>query len=132
MSQETKNNLKHERNVTRRLMLLINKFEFSKFMQFDFFPNNFRLDVLFKKNQNMRQKLYESDHQINFLSYTMERKKDCIIQLKEDKKCAIEKLKRNLKKFKSKFMNFMSKNNDINIETTTIKKRKRGSICLIE
>jgi translation initiation factor 1 (eIF-1/SUI1) len=80
----------------------------------------------------MRQKFYESDLQINILSYTMKRKKDCIIQLKKEKKRAIEKLKRDLKKFKSEFMNFMPKSDDINIETTTIKKRKREFICLIE
>ncbi len=80
----------------------------------------------------MRQKFYESDHQIKFLSYTMKRKKDCIIQLKKEKKRAIEKLKRDFKKFKSEFINFMSKNDDINIETTMIKKRKREFIFLIK
>jgi hypothetical protein len=130
--KKTKKSLKHERDVTRELIMFINKFELSKFTKSSFFSNNFQLDVLFKKNYNMRQKFYESDHQIKFLSYTMKRKKDCIIQLKKEKKRAIEKLKRDFKKFKSEFINFMSKNDDINIETTMIKKRKREFIFLIK
>jgi hypothetical protein len=130
--KETKKSLKHERNVIRKLMMFINKFELSKFTKSNFLSNNFQLDVLFRENQNMRQKLYKSDHQINTLSYTVKRKEDCIIQLKNEKKRAIEKLKRNLKKFRSEFMNFMSKSDDISIETTTIEKRKREIICLIE
>jgi hypothetical protein len=88
----TKMNLVHERNMTRELIEMINHFEISKVLKSNLLSDDFQLEVLFRKNQDMRQKLYDYAQEIESLNYTLEHKENCIKQLKNEKKRAIEKL----------------------------------------
>ena len=134
--KKTEKNLAHERNVIKKLIDVLNDVKLS-----ENFKSN-QIDVLFKKIQNMRQKLYDINHEIQTLHETLESKKDCIKTLKTKKNATMMKLKKKIRifekkiqNFKSNFFNFMSEREDFSIEiatTTTIEERKRASICSIE
>ena len=134
--KETKKSLAHERNVTKRLIDLLNDIKLSKTSKSN------QIDVIFKETQNMRQNFYDVNHEIQTLHDTLENKKNCIKTLKTKKNAAMMKLKERIRvleqkiqNLKSDFLNFMSKDDDFNIETattTTIEKRKRASIWSIE
>jgi septal ring factor EnvC (AmiA/AmiB activator) len=98
-------------------------------MKTNLLSKEFQLDVLFKENQNMRQKIFNNNHELDELKYTLKRKKNHINQLNAKKKRATKELEKQIKNLKLKFLNYMSKDDNINIETTMIKKRKRISSC---
>ncbi len=77
----------------------------------------------------MRQKIFNNNHELDALRYTLKRKKNYNNQLNEKKKRAMKKLEKQIKNLKSKFLNYMSKDDNISIETTMIEKRKRASLC---
>ena len=99
---------------------------------FESFKSN-QIDVLFKKIQDMRQRFYDTNHEIQTLHDTLKNKKNFIKTLKTEKNAAMTKLKKKIEileqkiqKFKSDFLNFMSEGDDFSIETataTTIKKK---------
>ena len=115
--------LTHERDVNRELMKLINDVKFSKFSKMNFLSKNFQFDVLFRKNQNMRAKFYDSNHQMKNLKHALKSKQDCIKIVEKKMKSVIKKLEEQNKDLKSEFMSYITKNDDINIETTTTKKK---------
>jgi hypothetical protein len=47
----------------------------------------------------------------------------------QKKKRAMKELEKQIKNLKSKFLNYMSKDDNISIETTMIEKRKRTFLC---
>ncbi len=110
-------------------MNFINNFELSKCMKTSLLSKEFQLDVLFRENQNMRQKIFNNCHELNELKYTLKRKKNHINQLNAEKKRATKKLEKQIKNLKSKFLNYMSKDDNISIKTTMIEKRRRVSSC---
>ncbi len=124
----TKKSLEHERNVTRKLMNFINNFELSKCMKTSLLSKEFQLDVLFRENQNMRQKIFNNSHELDELRYILKRKKNHIDQLNAEKKRAMKELDKQIKNLKSEFLNYMSKDDNISIETTMIEKRRRASL----
>ncbi len=87
----TKKSLKHELNVTRKLMNFINNFELSKCMKTSLLSKEFQFDVFFKENQNMRQKIFNNNHELNELRYILKRKKNHIDQLNAKKKACNER-----------------------------------------
>ncbi len=89
-------------------------------MKTSLLSKEFQLDVLFKENQNMRQKIFNDSHELNELKYTLKRKKNHINQLNAEKKRATKELEKQIKNLKSKFLNYMSKDDNISIETTMI------------
>jgi predicted transcriptional regulator len=95
-------------------------------MKTNLLSKKFQLDVLFKENQNMRQKNFNNNHELNELKYILKRKKNHIDQLNAEKKRAMKKFEKQIKNFKSKFLNYMSKDDNISIETTMIKRRRRA------
>jgi septal ring factor EnvC (AmiA/AmiB activator) len=98
-------------------------------MKTSLLSKEFQLDVLFKENQNKRQKIFNNNHELNELKYTLKRKKNHINQLNTEKKRATKELEKQIKNLKSKFLNYMSKDDNISIEITMIKKRRRVSLC---
>jgi iron-sulfur cluster repair protein YtfE (RIC family) len=98
-------------------------------MKTSLLSKEFQLDVLFRENQNMRQKIFNNCHELNELKYTLKRKKNHINQLNAEKKRATKKLEKQIKNLKSKFLNYMSKDDNISIKTTMIEKRRRVSSC---
>jgi predicted RNase H-like nuclease len=98
-------------------------------MKTNLLSKEFQLDVLFKKNQNMRQKIFNNNPELNELKYTLKRKKNHINQLNAKKKRATKEFEKQIKNFKSKFLNYMSKDDNISIKTTMIKKKRQVSSC---
>ena len=134
--KKTKKNFAHERNVIKGLINFLNDVKLS-----ETFKSN-QIDVLFRKIQNIQQRLYDINYKIQILHDMLKSKENCIKTLKTEKNAAIAKLKKRIKileqkiqNLKSNFLNFMSKGEDFSIEiatTTIIGKRKQAFICSIE
>ena len=133
--KKTKKSLAHERNVIKKLIDFLNDVKLSKTSKLN------QIDVLFREIQDMRQKFYDINHEIQILHDTLKSKENCIKTLKAEKNATMTKLKKRIRIFeqkiqelKSDFLNFMSKRDDFSIEittATTIKNSKRASICSI-
>jgi iron-sulfur cluster repair protein YtfE (RIC family) len=93
-------------------------------MKTSLLSKEFQFDVHFKENQNMGQKVFNNNHELNELRYILKRKKNYIDQLNAEKKRAMKELEKQIKNLKSEFLNYMSKDDNINIETTMIERRK--------
>ncbi len=76
----------------------------------------------------MGQKVFNNNHELNELRYILKRKKNYIDQLNAEKKRAMKELEKQIKNLKSEFLNYMSKDDNINIETTMIERRKWTSL----
>ena len=133
--KETEKSLAHERNVTLGLINLLNDVKLPEFSKSN------QVGVLFRETQDMRQRLYDTNHEIQTLHDTLESKENCIKTLEAEKNAEVAELEERIKvleqkiqDLKSDFLNFMSEGDDVSIETataTTIGKRKRASICSI-
>ena len=129
--KETEKSLAHERNVTKGLINLLNDFKLPETSKSN------QVGVLFRETQDMRQRLYDTSHEIQTLHDTLESKENCIKTLKAEKDVAVAELEERIKvleqkiqDLKSDFLAFMSEGDDFSIETataTTIGKRKRAS-----
>ena len=84
-------------------------------------PDNFQLGVLFRENQDMRSRLYDSNHQIESLKQVFESKQISIKAIEEEKNNRI-----------AEFMSYIAEGEEISIETATIGKRKRASLRSVE
>ena len=129
--EETEKSLTHERNVTRGLVKLVNNFDLPESLKSNLLPENFQLGVLFRENQDMRQRLYDSNDEMKTLNEALESKQDCIKVLEAEKISAVAELEEKIRRLTLEFLNFMTEVDDISIETATVGKRKRASICSV-
>lgn len=96
-----------KRNATQGLVKLINDFELPESSRTNLLPENFQLGVLFRENQDMRERLYDSKNQIEALRYALEGKQEYIKVIEAEKKRALEELEEKINELKSEFLNYM-------------------------
>ena len=133
--KETEKSLAHERNVTKGLIDLLNDVKLPETCKSN------QIGILFRETQDMHQKLYDTNHEIQTLHDTLEDKENCIKTLEAEKDAVMTELEERIKileqkiqGLKSDFLNYMLEEDDFSIEiatATTIGKRKRASICSI-
>ena len=122
--KETEKSLAHERDVNRGLVKLINDVELPESSKTNLLPENFQLGVLFRENQDMRARLYDSNHQMEGLKHALKSKQDRIKAVEEEMKSVVEELEEQNRDLRSEFMSYMAEGDDISIETATTGKRK--------
>ena len=133
--KETEKSLAHERSVTKGLIDLLNDVKLPEISKSN------QIGVLFRETQDMRQRLYDTNHEIQSLHDTLESKENFIRTLEAEKDAAVAELQERIRvleqkiqEMKSDFLNFMSECDDFSLETATamtIGERKRASICSI-